>query len=558
VIAARARLGLWASSTHERRVEAWRQMRTVLRSHTADGALALMLRAAGLSVQVPRARYAVMTAVLGRVEAEAVLRQSVRPEAVLTTAEPDDLARARLDARGVRVLSAGDQPGGPAPWQWVGLLDTRAPRTWFEDLLTVATLPVDVRRIVPDPSPATEAYALARLVDGVEWTADTVGLVRADLVVNGDVAGALSATHSGTVALAVVGHAQAEPPAELEAGRPGPRARVTRSGRRLLVAGHDLKFIAGVVPELERAGWTVGHDVWANHTDHDSARSKELLSEADVVLCEWGLGNAVWYSQHLGRHQAMVTRVHMQELRRPFLSRIAQGPGRRFVFVNEVVRRAAITGHGIRDESSVVIPNFVDVEALNRTKSPGASKRIGFVGAVPRMKRLDVALDVLELVRSRDEEFTLAVRGKMPSDYPWMKNRSDELAFYGRQFARIDELNADAPGTVRLDGYGDDMAAWYREVGHVISVSDFESFHLTIADGAASGAVPHVLYWPGAELTYPRSWSHRTVEELAEAILATPPERGVLQAPVRDFSVERVAGDLLRELDLAVMEAWNA
>ena len=50
-----------------------------------------------------------------------------------------------------------------------------------------------------------------------------------------------------------------------------------------------------------------------------------------------------------------------------------------------------------------------------------------------------------------------------------------------------------------FDPAGRDVAAWLRRVGFVLSTSDDESFHLAPAEGMASGAVPALLPWPGAE-----------------------------------------------------------
>ncbi len=50
------------------------------------------------------------------------------------------------------------------------------------------------------------------------------------------------------------------------------------------------------------------------------------------------------------------------------------------------------------------------------------------------------------------------------------------------------------------------MPEWYAGVDYVLSTSDFESFHFTVADGAAAGCVPVVLPWEGADEIYPRNW----------------------------------------------------
>ncbi len=273
----------------------------------------------------------------------------------------------------------------------------------------------------------------------------------------------------------------------------------------------------------------------------------DLLAQADVVFCEWGLGNLEWYSQHVGPHQRLVVRVHLQELDRPYLARSAHENVDAYVFVGELIRRAAVLGHGVPAERSTVVPNTVDTTALDLAKHPDADLTLGIVGVVPQRKRLDLALDVLERLRATGAAYCLRIKGRLPDDYPWMSARPQEKAWFDRQFARIDALNAAAPGTVLLDDQGDDMAEWYRHVGVVLSVSDFESFHLTIPDGAASGALPAVLAWDGADLVYPREWLSPTVDSLVERIRGQARTPQAYRRLVEErFATPAVVADLLR------------
>src|SRR5699024_6355866 len=294
---------------------------------------------------------------------------------------------------------------------------------------------------------------------------------------------------------------------------------VSLKGKTVLVAGHDLKFAGAILDELRANGCEVLIDKWDGHNRHDEEQSTELLKRADLVICEWGLGNAVWYSQHVRTDQPIIVRVHSQELFLPFLKQINTAAVNKFVFVGELIRKAAIESHKVPAEKSLVIPNFVDTEALTKPKAAGADKTIGFVGIVPRSKRLDRALDVLEGLLENDSGYKLRIKGKTPEDYPWMKNRPEELKFYEDQYKRIDHINAKFPGAVVFDEFGADMDEWYATVGIVLSTSDFESFHLTIADGAASGAVPALLNWPGADLIYPDSWLAGSTQEVVRSIL---------------------------------------
>lgn len=93
------------------------------------------------------------------------------------------------------------------------------------------------------------------------------------------------------------------------------------------------------------------------------------------------------------------------------------------------------------------------------------------------------------------------------------------------------------------------MAEWYRNVGFVISTSEFESFHLTLADGAASGATPGSIAWPGADLIYPTDWLAATPKEVADLLV----DRRSSRRRDRDYVVEHfnhaaVLGQIVEEI----------
>jgi glycosyltransferase involved in cell wall biosynthesis len=303
----------------------------------------------------------------------------------------------------------------------------------------------------------------------------------------------------------------------------------------VLVAGHDLKFARAWIDHLQQQGATVLLDEWADHAHHDEDRSRELLAQADTVFCEWGLGNAVWYAQNVRPGQRLVVRVHAQELRRPYLRRIDHSKVSAYVFVGELMRDAAVRSHGVPRAKTVVIPNFVLADVLDLPKEPGAEHVLGMVGMVPQIKRIDLAAELLERLLERDDRFRLRVKGKRPEDYAWMAKREDEMAFYRAAYDRIDRLNRDLGAeAVLFDGHGDDMPQWYQSVGTAISLSDLESFHLTLPDGAASGAAPVSLAWPGADLIYPREWLVPSVPAMAERIAVLAEEPGLRESFVTE------------------------
>ncbi|WP_309104971.1 glycosyltransferase [Microbacterium sp.] len=512
---------LWALDPEQRRAEAWRQMRAVLRSYTADDALVVMGRTAGIPLAArARPTYAVE---LGVGDGRALLGQSVLPDLVVG-APPADV-RDSLRRRGVEVVAHWDD--AVAKPEWIARCEPKG-RTWFEDLLLAAQFGEwDRIDFVEQGLDGTRALARA----GRQEPRGRQALVRCD---------AKRANEARIVTLAVA--ADESPEGKSTSGA----LVVSSQPMRLLIAGHDLKFIEKAIPALQDRGFVVEIDRWSDHAAHDEERSKSLVADADVVLAEWALGNAVWYGRHKRPGQRLVVRAHMQELRLPYLARAAQTPVDEFVFVNETVRRSAVLGHGVAAERSIVIPNFVDVDALSRAKLPEASRRIGLVGFVPRMKRLDRALDVIEAVLRLDPRYSLVVKGRRPEEYRWMLNRPEELAYYRRETERAESLAMQHPGAVTFEGYDENMAEWYRSVGAVLSVSDFESFHYTIADGAASGARPLVLAWGGSDLLYPADWLHSTIDSIARSAVAPWSDQQANQ--VRNTVAERYGMNVVTDL----------
>ncbi len=477
----------WAKYPVARSAEAWRQFRSTYRSHTTRTALTVMLRTAGINISPdPLPRWGAIVDPGQERIIDSVKLQSW-PPVVITDGEEIDFAAADY---------------------WAKITD-RVPRTWAEDQLW-ATQFGQWDRIIPKTIKEDEKVR-ALYSPGSETT--TAGMVATALITDTDLATAV--TKSGTNP--IIAHTIGSP--KLTAN---PTTAKSLIGRTLLVAGHDLKFAQSLISAAEQAGAEVILDNWSGHNIHDEEVSSQLLAKADIVLCEWGLGNLKWYSENISKSQRLVVRVHSQEIFLPYLADVKHENVSAYIFVGELIRQTAIASHAVPAEKTLVIPNVVDTVGLDLPKYDDAEFHLGFVGSVPKSKRLDRALDLLELLQKQDSRYRLIVKGKTSHDYPWMAKRPDELAWYQELDARIEKITETYPGSVVFDGHGSDMVEWYRKIGIAISTSDFESFHLTISDGAASGAKPVCLAWRGADAIYPADWLAVSVEEMAEMILNRP------------------------------------
>jgi glycosyltransferase involved in cell wall biosynthesis len=315
---------------------------------------------------------------------------------------------------------------------------------------------------------------------------------------------------------------------------------------RVVVAGHDLKFFTPLIAYLGRQpGLEVRVDQWAALGEHDEAQSRELAEWADVVICEWCGPNAVWYSRHKRRDARLLVHLHRFELYSPYPGQVKIGNVDQVICVSDHYTRLTREKTGWPVSKVITVANPLDVLQLDRPKLDGARFNLGMIGVVPSRKRLDLALDVLEELRRDDDRYLLSVKSGMPWEHWWVWSHEEERAHYSEAFRRVQRspLLRDA---VVFDDAGPDVPAWLRRIGFVLSTSDDESFHMAPAEGMASGAVPVIRHWPGAETIYDTRWISRTPAEMAASISAlSSPEawetaRQDARAQVQPFDLDTV------------------
>jgi glycosyltransferase involved in cell wall biosynthesis len=289
---------------------------------------------------------------------------------------------------------------------------------------------------------------------------------------------------------------------------------------RAVVAGHDLKFFSAIESYLSRAGIEIRIDRWGNADNHDVAMSEELLAWADVVVCEWCLGNAVWYSTHKRAGQRLIIRLHRVEIGTEYPARVQIDAVDRVVVVSADYKRLVLERTGWRDSIVQEIANDVDVDGMDRPKLDGADHHLALVGYVPRRKRLDRALDLLESLRRSDPRWRLFLKGKAAWDLPWIWRLPEEREFFVAQLERIrsSRLLCDA---VSFEPFGTDIGSFFRKIGFVLSPSDDESFHVGLAEGMAARSAPVIWNWPGASSLYPAEWIVSSTDDAARLVTAT-------------------------------------
>ncbi len=300
-----------------------------------------------------------------------------------------------------------------------------------------------------------------------------------------------------------------------------PKSQQAKRKTRLLVAGHDLKFFTLLQKKLEATGqFEFLIDQWAGHNKHDEAQSRSLLEQADVIFCEWCLGNLKWYSHHKKPHQRLVARFHLQEREQTYVADANWDNIDHISYVSEFIRREGQKTFGFPYEKTSVIPNLLDDSKFTpKKKAAEARYTLGIIGVAPARKRLDRAIDLLEALLETDNRYCLRVKGKHPLDYGWLLKREAELTYYRGVFKRINSTPK-LRHKVIFDPPGDDVNEWFTMVGFILSPSDFESFHMAIGEGMLTEAMPIIWDWDGACEIWPPEYLVSSVNSAVNLIEA--------------------------------------
>lgn len=301
----------------------------------------------------------------------------------------------------------------------------------------------------------------------------------------------------------------------------GVQTFVNTHGRplRVVVASHDLKFFTKIAAFWQgMPGIELRFDHWPAINRNEGRISKAMLKWADVIVCEWCGGNALWYAKHKKAKQRLIVRLHRFELSRPWPETINGSAVNQLVCVSKPYADLTLAKTSVPKQRIVMVPNWVDIADLNRPKFDDAQFTIGLIGAAPMRKRPDLAIKMLEELRKTDPRFKLIIKSKLPWQMPWVWRDEAERDSFRELFEYVERSEL-LRGSIIFDDYGADVANWLRRVGWVLSTSDDESFHLAPAEGAASGAVPVLLPWPGSDQIYDPKWIHRDITTAAKFIL---------------------------------------
>ena len=288
--------------------------------------------------------------------------------------------------------------------------------------------------------------------------------------------------------------------------------------KRLLINGYDLKFTKEIAECLSDK-YEILFDEWTGHNKHDERKSRKLLEWADIIWCEWMLGNAVWYTKYKKTYQVLFIRMHRFEITRDFYKDVEHSNVDFYTTVGSYFYEKFIEVMNINRRKCYMIPNAINFEAYSKNKEPNFRKNIALVGSLPKRKGLDKAIEIL---KNLPQDYQLYILGKKYTELNWIISNKEEFNYYENVEKTITENNLDH--RVHYLGWVNTKEA-LKNIGYVLSVSDDEeypeSFHLAPLEGLASGALCCCLNWRGVEYVYPNELIMNSTDEISEFIIKT-------------------------------------
>lgn len=283
---------------------------------------------------------------------------------------------------------------------------------------------------------------------------------------------------------------------------------------RLVIAGHDLKFIEGALPFLEKR-YAVRVDEWASERTHIAARSRELAKWADIVFCEWLTTCAVWYTRNAEAPRKVVVRAHRYDVAREDGFDLDLGRTHAVIGIAPHMVETIISRFDFPREMVRYVPNYY-LDGYESSSDPNRVYKLAMVGIVPRLKGWLRSLELLRRLRAVDARYTLTVMGKQPEEYGWVKSDPQESAYYEACTKFIEEH--ELGDAITFAGWVDTKRS-LADYGFVLSMSDLEGSHVAPGEAFCAGNQAVILRWRGAEFVYPERFVVDSIEEAVEFVV---------------------------------------
>lgn len=300
-----------------------------------------------------------------------------------------------------------------------------------------------------------------------------------------------------------------------------PEPRVELTGKKIVLFATYPTFINDTIEQLRRNNEVKLVDL------NQASQMDSFLEWADIAWFEW-CDNLLIEATKRPKRCPIICRLHSYEAFTDMPGQVDWSKVDLLVFVNDSVKQIFEQQVAIRPRM-IVVHNGVDLDRFSIPNDKTYGKKIASVGYINYKKNPALLLYCFKKIHEYDPAYTLHIAGS---------HQDPRIKLY------FDHFLAENPLPVVFDGWVEDMPAWYADKDFVISTSLFESFHYSIAEGMASGLMPLIHNWYGANQLYPNSYLYADPDQCLHLLMQLEKvDRPKLAFQNRRFIAERYDGN---------------
>lgn len=347
-------------------------------------------------------------------------------------------------------------------------------------------------------------------------------------------------------------------PASSRLASPPPRDREGEEPLRLLViAQENWTFVRPVLDALRGTGRYEIHEIEVDDLPAEErpqrdqilrarydlvttgarrrtpARIAAAYDWADVVFVEWGHHVLTWASLFDKRPRLLIGRYHRFEAFTPFPLVHDHAAIDRILHVSPPVRQLVeAAAPAAKQTQTHLVDNLLSRGLGDMSEKTRHRQTLVQVGWNREIKDVLFSLEMLERLRRHDECFRLQLVGSgLPS------SPADDDMYQMRVRRRLASFD---PQAVEILGVRPDVPDILASAGLVVSASNGEGTHESVAEGLATGCPPVIRDWPdaraygGAASVYDTDWVVADVDGAVRRVLE-------LQDPARYASESAAA-----------------
>ncbi len=138
-----------------------------------------------------------------------------------------------------------------------------------------------------------------------------------------------------------------------------------------------------------------------------------------------------------------------------------------------------------------MIFNYVKTDMFkNLQKIEGSEFNIGMIGILPKIKRPDIAVQIIKKLIIKDKRYKLYILGKWYTEWNGTSKEKKEIEYYKKleEIIKSEELK----DNIIIESFTSEPHIWLQKIGYLLSVSDIEGSHQAVAESMATGTIPFI------------------------------------------------------------------